>query len=98
MDGTAALSELVESFRGDEEKQIVREEFEKVLSQYVNGPRATQQVAQLWDKVSRSRDVRTRIELRFSCAVAGQRGPRSDWAGSGVFVPATGDATEGVSG
>lgn len=51
MDGTAALSELVESFRGDEEKHIVREEFEEVLDKYVNGPRATQQIAQLWDKV-----------------------------------------------
>lgn len=47
-----ALSELVESFRGDEDRQIVREEFEEVLGQYVNGPRATQQIAQLWDKVS----------------------------------------------
>ena len=53
MDGTVALcSELVESFKKDDKRQIKRKEFEAVLSERVKGPYSQQQIAQLWDKVA----------------------------------------------
>ena len=51
MDGTAALSQLVESFKKDDKRQIKREEFEAVLFESVKGSYSRQQIAQLWDKV-----------------------------------------------
>ena len=50
---TAALSELAESFAGDEERRIKREDFEAVLRRHLSGSHAEQQIAQLWDKVGR---------------------------------------------
>lgn len=49
--GVTALSELAETFRNNEDRQIAKEEFKAVLGQHFNGSHADQQITQLWDKV-----------------------------------------------
>lgn len=49
--GVTALSELAETFRNHEDRQITKEEFKAVLRQHLTGSHADQQITQLWDKV-----------------------------------------------
>lgn len=49
--GIAALSELADSLRGDEERRMTREEFETIVKHHFSGSHAKQQIKQLWEKV-----------------------------------------------
>jgi hypothetical protein len=55
--GIAALSELAESFRGNEERRITRKDFEAALRRHLNDSHSYQLITQIWNKVSLSYDV-----------------------------------------
>ncbi|CAI8023726.1 WD repeat-containing protein 49, partial [Geodia barretti] len=78
MEAVGAISELAQSLRGCELRRITRSDFETTVRKHLSGSHADQQIAQLWDKVSRSVTARWLIITKakgLSCAgLCGGRG------------------------
>ena len=99
MEAVGAISELAQSLRGCELRRITRSDFETTVRKHLSGSHADQQIAQLWDKVSRSVTARWLIITKakgLSCA--GMRRKGNHRPRRAVLVPLARDAAEGVHG